>query len=76
MDSPRWDLLLPRWTRRQPHGRQRRCIRACKRSIGTPRRIRVEDVRAYKAQIDQERDGVLDRLVEDAEDEDYGYQRP
>ena len=46
------------------------------RKVGKHRRIRMEDVMAYKAQIDQERDGVLDRLVEEAEDEDYGYQRP
>lgn len=46
------------------------------RKVGTHRRIRMEDVMAYKAQIDQEREGVLDRLVEEAEDEDYGYQRP
>lgn len=46
------------------------------RKVGTHRRIRMEDVMACKAQIDQERDGVLDRLVEEAEDEDCGYQRP
>lgn len=33
----------------------------------------MEDVMAYKAAIDQEREAVLDQLVADAQDQDMGY---
>lgn len=46
------------------------------RKVGTHRRIRMEDVMAYKMQIDQDREAVLDELVEDAEDQGMGYSRP
>jgi excisionase family DNA binding protein len=43
------------------------------RRIGKHRRIRMEDVMNYKQAIDQEREAVLDRLVEDAQEQDMGY---
>lgn len=46
------------------------------RKVGTHRRIRMEDVMAYKMQIDQDREAVLDELVDDAEDQGMGYSRP
>lgn len=46
------------------------------RKVGTHRRIRIEDVMAYRARDDRERDSVLDELVSEAQDQDMGYQRP
>jgi excisionase family DNA binding protein len=43
------------------------------RRVGTHRRIRMEDVMNYKQAIDQEREAVLDRLVEDAQEQEMGY---
>ena len=43
------------------------------RRVGKHRRIRMEDVMNYKQAIDQEREAVLDRLVEDAQEQDMGY---
>jgi excisionase family DNA binding protein len=43
------------------------------RKVGKHRRIRMEDVMNYKQAIDQEREAVLDRLVEDAQEQDMGY---
>jgi excisionase family DNA binding protein len=43
------------------------------RRVGTHRRILMEDVMAYKQAIDQEREAVLDQLVEDAQDQEMGY---
>jgi excisionase family DNA binding protein len=43
------------------------------RRVGKHRRIRMEDVMNYKQTIDQEREAVLDRLVEDAQEQDMGY---
>jgi excisionase family DNA binding protein len=43
------------------------------RKVGAHRRVRLEDVVRYKAQIDHEREQVLDRLVEDAQENDMGY---
>jgi excisionase family DNA binding protein len=43
------------------------------RKVGKHRRIRMEDVLNYKRGIDQEREAVLDQLVEDAQEQDMGY---
>lgn len=43
------------------------------RKVGKHRRIRLEDVMAYKARIDREREAVLDQLTRDAQDQDMGY---
>ena len=46
------------------------------RKVGKHRRIRMEDVMAYKASIDAEREGVLDQLAADAQEQDMGYGTP
>lgn len=46
------------------------------RKVGKHRRIRMEDVMAYKASIDAEREGVLDQLAAEAQEQDMGYGRP
>lgn len=46
------------------------------RKVGKHRRIRMEDVMAYKAAIDREREVVLDQLVSEAQEQDMGYGRP
>jgi excisionase family DNA binding protein len=46
------------------------------RKVGKHRRIRMEDVMAYKSRIDREREAVLDRLAADAQENDMGYARP
>lgn len=43
------------------------------RKVGTHRRVRMEDVMAYKAAIDSEREAVLDQLAADAQEQDMGY---
>lgn len=43
------------------------------RKVGKHRRIRMEDVMAYKTTIDQEREAVLDQLVAEAQEQDMGY---
>ena len=43
------------------------------RKVGKHRRISMEDVMAYKARIDREREAVLDQLVSDAQAQDMGY---
>ena len=45
------------------------------RKVGSHRRIRMEDVMAYKDKIDGERDAVLSDLISDAEDQGMGYSR-
>jgi len=45
------------------------------RKVGKHRRIRMEDVMAYKSRIDREREAVLDELVADAQENDMGYAR-
>jgi excisionase family DNA binding protein len=45
------------------------------RKVGKHRRIRMEDVMAYKERIDKEREAVLDELVADAQAHDMGYGR-
>jgi excisionase family DNA binding protein len=46
------------------------------RKVGTHRRIRMEDVMAYKMRIDAEREMVLDQLVAEAQANDMGYTNP
>jgi len=46
------------------------------RKVGKHRRMRMEDVMAYKAAIDRDREAVLDQLVAEAQDQDMGYARP
>ena len=45
------------------------------RKVGKHRRMRVDDVMAYKARIDREREAVLDELAADAQANDMGYAR-
>lgn len=46
------------------------------RKVGKHRRIRMEDVMAYKTAIDRDREAVLDQLVAEAQEQDMGYGRP
>lgn len=46
------------------------------RKVGKHRRIRMEDVMAYKASIDRERETVLDRLASEAQEQGMAYHRP
>lgn len=43
------------------------------RKVGKHRRIRMEDVMAYKACIDREREAVLDQLTLEAQQNNMGY---
>jgi excisionase family DNA binding protein len=43
------------------------------RTVGKHRRIRMEDVMAYKLAVDREREAILDQLVAQAQDHDMGY---
>ena len=43
------------------------------RKVGKHRRIRVEDVMAYKNAVDREREQVLEQLASEAQAEDMGY---
>lgn len=43
------------------------------RKVGKHRRIRMEDVMAYKAKIDRERETILDQLAKEAQDLGMGY---
>jgi len=45
------------------------------RKVGKHRRLRMEDVMAYKAAIDRERASVLDQLVAEAQEQNMGYSR-
>ena len=43
------------------------------RKVGRHRRIRMEDVVAYKDAIDRERERVLEQLTREAQTQDMGY---
>jgi excisionase family DNA binding protein len=43
------------------------------RKVGTHRRIRMEDVIAYKERIDQQREAVLEQLTLEAQEQGDGY---
>ena len=43
------------------------------RKVGKHRRVRMEDVMAYKARIDHDREAVLDALVADAQEQGMEY---
>ena len=45
------------------------------RKVGKHRRVRMEDVMAYKERIDLEREAILDRLVLDAQEQGMGYEK-
>lgn len=45
------------------------------RKVGTHRRLRLEDVMAFKASIDHERGAILDRLAREAQEQEMGYDR-
>lgn len=44
------------------------------RKVGQHRRIRMEDVMAYKAAIDREREAILDELAAEAQELNMGYE--
>ena len=46
------------------------------RKVGKHRRVRSEDVMAYKEAIDREREQVLDQLTREAQEQDLGYRVP
>jgi excisionase family DNA binding protein len=46
------------------------------RKVGKHRRIRMEDVMAYKSRIDRDREAVLDQLAREAQEQGMGYDRP
>lgn len=43
------------------------------RTVGKHRRVRMEDVMAYKTAIDRDREAVLDQLAAEAQEQDMGY---
>ena len=43
--------------------------------VGTHRRVRMEDVMAYKNAVDRKREDVLDRLTREAQENGMGYDR-
>ena len=46
------------------------------RKVGKHRRVRMEDVMAYKKAIDREREQVLDQLAREAQEQGLGYRVP
>jgi excisionase family DNA binding protein len=45
------------------------------RKVGKHRRIRMEDVMTYKADIDRRREEILDQLARETQEQDMGYGR-
>jgi excisionase family DNA binding protein len=45
------------------------------RLVGKHRRVLIDDVMAYKAQIDRAREVILERLTAEAQNDDMGYAR-
>lgn len=43
------------------------------RRVGKHRRVRMEDVMAYKSDIDRKREAILDQLVREAQEQGMGY---
>ena len=43
------------------------------RTVGKHRRVRMEEIMAYKSRIDHEREKALDELVADAQEQNMGY---
>lgn len=43
------------------------------RWVGEHQRIRLEDLMAYQARDDRERDVAMDQLVQEAQEQDMGY---
>ena len=43
------------------------------RKVGKHRRVRMEDVMAYKAKIDRDREAVLDQLAREGQEQSMGY---
>jgi excisionase family DNA binding protein len=43
------------------------------RKVGKHRRVRMEDVMAYKAKIDRDREAVLDQLAREGQEQGMGY---
>ena len=46
------------------------------RKVGKHRRIRMEDMMAYKAAMDAERERALDQLAAEAQEQGMGYNKP
>lgn len=46
------------------------------RKVGKHRRVRLEDVMAYKARSDRQREKVLDQLTREAQEQGLGYDAP
>jgi len=43
------------------------------RKVGKHRRVHMEDVMAYRAKIDRDREAVLDQLAREAQEQQMGY---